>query len=238
MKVKTNAIIPFLLLASVVSLVLAQKNTETTTAGRFDMAIREDFFSGMAGDSAAFTRAMKLCEERLATRPRDPEAMVWHGAGLYFQASQAFMSGDRETGLRLSQEGIRQMDDAVQISPTIVTLIPRGAVLLSAAKRITDSRVREVTLKHGLADFERVLELDKTNFPDRCEHAKGELLGGLAEGWYRLGDQEKAGIYLKRIVAELPETRYAKAAKALLENKPAADQASVTCKGCHTSGAQ
>jgi len=119
-----------------------------------------------------------------------------------------------------------------------MTLIPRGAVFLAAGKRIRDPHLRETTLKQGIADFERVLELDRADFPGRCQHARGELLGGLAEGWYRLGDQEKAGLYLKRILSELPETRYAKAAGLLIENHPAADQASVTCKGCHVADAQ
>src|SRR5215831_10915747 len=116
MKPKTISIILSLLLASMMSVMLAQKNMGETTAGRFDMAVREDFFSGMAGDAAAFTRAMKQCEERLAARPRDPEALVWHGAGLYFQAGRAFMAGDIETGMRLRDEGVRQMDNAVQLS--------------------------------------------------------------------------------------------------------------------------
>jgi hypothetical protein len=211
-----------------------QQQNETRKP-RFDELVREDMFSGLAGDDAAFNRAMKLCETRLAANPNDPEAMVWHGAGTYFRAGLAFSSGDRETGLKLRKEGTQEMDSAVKLSPTIRTLIPRGALLLAAGRRIKDPTVRERTLKQGISDFERVLELDKQAFPGRCEHAKGELLGGLAEGWYRLGKEQEASVYLKRIMAELPGTAYSKAAESLVKNKSPADQASVTCLGCHVT---
>lgn len=128
---------------------------------------------------------------------------------------------------------IRQMDDAVTVSPTVLTLIPRGAVLLSAGRRIQNPVIRERILTKGVNDFERVLTLDKANFPQKCEHAKGELLGGIAEGWYQLGKQEQATVYLKQIMTELPGTAYAKAADAILKNKPPVEKASVTCLGCH-----
>lgn len=46
---------------------------------RFDMLVREDFFSGFAGDADALERAMKKCEEILAKDPKNAEALVWHG---------------------------------------------------------------------------------------------------------------------------------------------------------------
>jgi hypothetical protein len=236
MNLKTVLATSSLILFVTICVTLGQQSQrEHTAGGRFDNLVREDFFTGIGGDDAAFARAMKLCEERLKSNPRDAEAMAWHGAGLYFQAGQAFRRNDRTAGIRLRNQGRQEMDEAVQLSPSVVTLIPRGAVLLSASKRIVDSQIREATLKQGVDDFERVLELDKSNFPTRCQHAKGELLGGLAEGWYRLGNQQKASVYLARMVTELPHSPYSEAASRALNQKPGASEISTTCLSCHSS---
>ena len=62
-------------------------------------------------------------------------------------------------------------------------------------------------------------------------HGRGELLGALADGWLQLGDSVKATPYLDRMVSELPNTAYAKAA---LERRadPLA-KTPLTCLGCH-----
>src|SRR2546423_14276946 len=66
---------------------------------RFDEIVREDFFSGLRGDKGAFERAMKRTEERLKLQPSDPEALVWHGAALYYDSGRIFATGDWKKGL-------------------------------------------------------------------------------------------------------------------------------------------
>lgn len=56
--------------------------------------VRADMFAGFAGDAARFAKAMEACERTLARQPKHPEALVWHGSGLFFQAGQAFQRGD------------------------------------------------------------------------------------------------------------------------------------------------
>ena len=81
----------------------------------------------------------------------------------------------------------------------------------------------------AVAAFERLLAL-QTPYLDRLsEHARGELLGGLAEGWLKLGRPDKARGYLERIVEEIPGTRYQ--ARARLED--GAGSAPLTCLTCH-----
>ena len=60
---------------------------------------------------------------------------------------------------------------------------------------------------------------------------KGELLIGLAEGYARLGNQEKAKLYYGRIEKDLPGTPYAKAAQKYMETGAVQHG----CLGCHTS---
>src|SRR5690349_21599261 len=72
---------------------------------RLDMVVREDFFAGLRGDGGSFDHAMKKCEEVLATEPRNPPALVWHGAGLYFRSGPAFRRGDTVAGLEMSRRG-------------------------------------------------------------------------------------------------------------------------------------
>jgi hypothetical protein len=112
---------------------------------RFDYLVRADMFNGFDGDEAAFERAMALCEQRLAANPDDPEPLVWHGAGLMFRAGRAFMVGGRDPAAAFSRQGLAEMARAVALAPdTVAVLIPRGVVLLAAAKDVPDgSRARE-----------------------------------------------------------------------------------------------
>ena len=48
---------------------------------RFDYKVRNYFFAGFAGDAASLEKGMKICEDILASEPKNAEAMVWHGAG-------------------------------------------------------------------------------------------------------------------------------------------------------------
>ena len=200
---------------------------------RFDLLVREDMFAGFFdGDEEAFDRAMALCERRLAANPDDPEPLVWHGAGLMFRAGRAFAAGGREQGIAFNRQGLDEMNRAVALAPDkAAVLIPRGAVLLSAGKEMPDgARAREY-IRIAVEDFEKALQQQQPFFAKLSMHAKGELLGALVDGWSRLGETEKSRVYQRRLIAELPDSKYAVAAKARLEN--GADRSPMTCLGCH-----
>src|SRR5262245_54011838 len=71
---------------------------------RFDYLVREDMSRGFAGDTAAFERAMALCETRLAEDPNNAEALVvaWHWP---------FVSCWRSRPHRRSRQGRRAQPD-------------------------------------------------------------------------------------------------------------------------------
>ena len=207
---------------------------QAPAAERFDYVVRDDFFAGLRGDVARLDRAMKTCEEMLAKNPRHAEALVWHGAGLLAQARLAFERGDTAGARALSTRGVGEMETAVAMAPTEpAVLVPRGAVLSQAARAVTDRERSVAFLRTAVGDYEKAVAAQAPSFPQMSEHARGELLGGLADGWFRLGEEERARGYLTRMVAELPGSGYADAAKKWLEAKPLRAGPGLTCIGCH-----
>jgi len=201
---------------------------------RFDYEVREDMFRGFfAGDKTAFARAMALCEARLAENPDHAQALVWHGIGRLIQAGEAFRTGDRDKAMALNRQADTEMARAVALRPSdVAVLIPRGAALLGAALRIQEVERARPYVETAVGDFEKSMALQQRYLDRMPAHPKGELFAGLAEGWSRLGDAQKARFYLTRMVAELPDTPYSAAAKARLDDPSATSQ--ITCLGCHT----
>ena len=222
------------LAAAGLALTLASSLAQEPPA-RFDLQVRADMFAGfLDGDEEAFERAIALCERRLAANPDDPEPLVWHGAGLMFRAGRAFAAGGREQGIAFDRQGFDEMNRAVALAPdSVAVLILRGAMLLATAKSMpAGARAREY-IRIAMGDFEKALQHQQPFFAKLSTHGRGEMLGALADGWARLDDGEKSRAYLGRLVAELPDSKYAVAARARLDNP--ADRRPLTCLGCHRS---
>lgn len=202
---------------------------------RFDFLVRADFFAGYAGDQAALDRGMKVCEDTLAKNPNHAEALVWHGGGLVFNAGQAFQKADIRKGIELWDRGLKEMDRAVELEPASVgVLIPRGASLLTASRFVQDKAAGRALLEKGVGDYEKVLELQKPYFARLSGHARGELLFGLAEGWARLGNTEKARGYFQRIAGECKDSGRHPQAAAWLEKGTLSGTDPMSCTGCHS----
>lgn len=220
-----------LLLTMAVALAQTQPPPETST---WDYnVVRADMFAGFAGDSDRFAKAMAACERMLARHPKHPEALVWHGSGLFFQAGQAFQKGDMARGGPLWEQGMAKMDEAVALAPDALSVvIPRGAVLLQAARFVPPAMARPI-LETALRDYEHVLELQKTYFHTLGDHPKGELLFGLADGHARLGDNVKARMYFERLIADAPGSGQAPRGRAWLETGVLPEAKGLGCFGCH-----
>ena len=202
---------------------------------RFDLKVRTDFFAGFAGNEQALDRAMKICEEELAKNPNHPEALVWHGSGLFFQSGKFFQAGDPARGGEFWQRGLAEMDNAVKIAPdSLGVRIPRGAVLLTASRTLPNAAMARPLIETGLGDFERSLEIQKPYFDTLGAHPRGELLIGLADGYARLGKDEQAKAYFERIRAALPGTPYAASADKWLATKSLTPREG-GCLGCHVA---
>jgi hypothetical protein len=205
------------------------------TPQRFDLKVRQDFFTGFTGDTEALARGMKACEAALAENPKNAEAMVWHGSGLLFQASQAFQTGDQQTGIAVWTRGLKEMQTAVDLEPDSVGVrIPRGAVLLAMSHYLPTPEMAKPLIADGVADYQRTFELQKATFETLGSHPRGELLLGLADGYSRLGDQANAQKLFELIRTDLPNTVYAKRAGTWMETK-SLSTADTQCVGCHVS---
>jgi hypothetical protein len=199
--------------------------------GRFDMAVRADFFAGFSGDMVRFDRAMALCEGVLATEPDHAEALVWHGSGILFRAGQAFQAGDFQKGGELWGRGMAEMSRAVSLQPENVGVrIPRAATLTEASRQMPSAQAGPV-LKLAVDDYEKVLALQAPYLDKLSDHARGELLFGLADGWARLGNQEKARDYFMRLTSSASSSGRVAYAKAWLDGAPPSSPG--RCVGCH-----
>jgi len=201
---------------------------------RFDYLVRADFFAGIAGDEARLTRVIEYCEQTIEKNPNHAEAHVWHGAGLIVRAGRAFQRGDAASGGPLFERGVREMDDAMALMPDNPgVLIPRGAVLFEATRTMPAAIARPL-LESAVRNYEHALDVQAPVFAALGDHARGELLFGLAEGWSRLGDAEKARRYFERLVADAPSSGQAPKARAWIETGAIPKSAGATqCVGCH-----
>jgi hypothetical protein len=232
----TISLLAFGIIAALLLVVATPPRAQTQDAAprlpRFDEIVRADFFAGFSGDGARLARGMKRCEEALAADPDHPDALVWHGAGLLFMAGEAAARQDFQTAGELSKRGREQMDRADRLAPdSLSVMLVRAATLNTAAGRVRD-RAQSLTMQGAaVAAFERALAIQTPYIESLSEHARGELLAGLAEGWSRLGEADKARDYLQRIVQDMPDTRYAARARAWLEDGP--QSGTLTCLTCH-----
>jgi tetratricopeptide (TPR) repeat protein len=202
---------------------------------RFDLKVRNYFFAGFAGNAAALEKGMKMCETALAENPKLAEAMVWHGAGVFFQAGQAFQKGDMQNGQEMWTRGLKEMDEAVVLAPdNLGVRIPRGAVLLTASHYVPNPEMAKPLIEKGLTDFETTYHAQSAQFDSMGTHPRGELLIGLADSYSRLGNQEKALEFFEKIQKDLKGTPYEKSAKLWLETK-SLPPAQAGCLGCHTA---
>lgn len=201
---------------------------------RFDLKVREDFFAGFGGDPDRLAKGMKACEEAIATNPKNAEALVWHGSGEFYLSGQAFQSGDQQKGIELWTRGITEMKTGVELAPDNPgTRIPRGAALLTGT-RFAPPAMTKPLMKDALEDYEHVYEIQKPYFATLGAHPRGELLFGLAEGYSRLGNNEKAQFYFEQIKQQLPNSAYAKRADLWLTTK-SLPMNQTGCIGCHVS---
>jgi len=206
--------------------------TTSQAQERFDYEVREDMFRAFGGNEAALKSALATIDAKLKEQPDHAEALVWRGAARNWMAGRAFEAGDAAGARALSVAGMADMDRALALEPNnIGVLVPRAAVLLAAARNQRDAaRMRELA-GQSAGNFESALALRRSAFANLGQHNRGEYLSGLAESWALAGNKEVAEGYLRRIIADLPNSVYAERAAAKLTNWD--DRRPLNCLSCH-----
>jgi len=200
---------------------------------RFDMKVRNYFFAGLAGDAASLQKGMTICEQILASDPKQPEALVWHGMGLVSESRTAFQKGDQQNGADMWQRGLDEMDQAEAVAPNDLGVrIVRGAVLLIASQYVPGEAAHPL-IEKGLSDYEKAYSIQGPDLSHLGTHKSGELMIGIADAYSRLGQPDKAQPWFERIQKELPGTPYANSAAIWLETKTLAPK-QAGCLSCHT----
>ena len=218
-------------LAALLLCLLMAAPTVASEPERFNETAWELLHAGFSGDEEALDRGMALAEQTLAADPDHTGALVWQATVWSYQSGAAFAQGDWDTGQSLFDQSLAQFDRAVAIAPdSLETRTPRASVLLSVARHTNDADTRNRYLETAAQDYAKVLELRPPGFESLTVHSRGDLLGGLAEVLWRLEKRDEAKVYLHRMIAELPESKYAILAQRQLEdpNTPA----ELTCFGC------
>jgi tetratricopeptide (TPR) repeat protein len=199
---------------------------------RFDYQVRDDMFRAFAGNAAAFRSAMTVIEETLRRQPDHAEALVWRGAARYWQAGRAFAAGDRPDAQVLAAAAMADLDRAAALQPRALgVLIPRAAVVLAVARNQRDPDQARDLATRAAADFETAFAIRQPVFDQLGFHNRAEYLSGLAESWALAGDQAKAEAYLRRVLGEFPNSRYAERAAARLADW--GDRTPLNCQSCH-----
>jgi hypothetical protein len=125
------------------------------------------------------------------------------------------------------------MHRAVALEPdNIGVRVPRGAVLLQASRGLPDEGRRPI-LELAVGDYEHVLALQTPHFATLSEHARGQLLFGLADGSARLGRLDKAREYFNRLVTDAPDSALTPRARQWLTEGTLPAETGLGCVGCH-----
>ncbi|MGI9519313.1 MAG: hypothetical protein ACR2NP_19840 [Pirellulaceae bacterium] len=212
--------------------------SSSTDQERFDLLVRDDFFAGMAGDRERYQKAMNVCEERLATNPQHAGAMSFHGWGLLIAAQWKTEEEKHEEADQLRQKGMQEINMAATLEPDSVgPLLVRGSILMGLTTNPEmPPAERDSLLALSTYDFETVyrLQLEQGYFQFLSEHARGELLFGLADAWHRRGNMEKAKGYYQMVVDQIPHSDYGNDSRMMLSGKldPALLKTR-NCTGCH-----
>lgn len=202
--------------------------------------VREDTFGGFIGnDLKRFELGMEKAREYLAEDPNDVNAKNWLAAGKIYLAARAFAENADAKGDALFTEGLTTMEKMVAQVPndiglratmagSLAYLAPR---LPERHQRVAFEKARE---QYGFLFTAQEKQLAMAGFP---LHLKGEVLAGVAETEFRVGDRERANTYLNRIVNDMPGTPYAqKAATWLKSPETVTTNSRLICQTCHEAG--
>lgn len=200
--------------------------------------VREDLFAGfMADDMARFERGEQKVLEYLAETPGRPDASAWLVGAKLYRASRAFKEGKTSQADALVREATQLMDTAVAKAPNDPGVqATTGGSIVVMANELPEKHYAPL-MERARIHFARLYAMQSRAVPQLPLHIKGELLAGVAETEFRVGDRERARAVLNQIVTDMPGTPYAKsAAMWLAAPAKVTKDTKLVCQSCHEPG--
>jgi tetratricopeptide (TPR) repeat protein len=232
-----------------VSVAVAQQSPGGAAAGQavsgqrpagvpFYTWVREDTFGGfIEDDMARFERGVQKTQQYLDENATNADAANWMAASRVYRAVQAFERGDAAAGDRIMQDALTAMDAAVAQAPNSLGIrATAGGTLAYFASRLPE-RHYKAALQKAREHYAALYAAQAPALAQFPLHIKGELLAGVAETEFRVGDRDKALTFLNKIVTEMPDTAYGQKAAAWLKSPERVDRdARLVCQSCHEPG--
>jgi tetratricopeptide (TPR) repeat protein len=184
-----------------------------------------------------FERGVQKTQEYLNEDPTHPDAVNWMGAVNIYRAVRAFASGDDKTGDRLFLQAIQQIDQAAAAQPQNVGIrATAGGTLMLFAGRLPE-RHYQTAVSKAREQYVALYKMQEAQIDFLPPHFKGEALAGMAEVEFRLGTRDAANGYLDKLIASMPNTRYAQLAESW-RNAPerVTKKDRLVCQSCHEPG--
>ena len=200
--------------------------------------VREDMFGGFVDDDLPrFERGEKKVQEYLTDTPGRPEALAWMAGGKLYRAGRAFREGKSAEGDALVREALDMMDTAGGTAPNNLGVhATLGGSVVALANKLPEAHYT-VLMQRARAHFAKLYSVQSPAIPQLPLHIKGELLAGVAETEFRVGDRARANEVLHQIVKELPGTAYAKTAEMwLAAPEKVTRDSKLVCQSCHEPG--
>lgn len=200
--------------------------------------VREDLFAGFVDDDfARYELGEKKVLEYLAETPGRPEAMAWMVGGKLYRASRAFRDGKPAEGDALVREATEWMETAAANAPDNVGVhATLGGSVVQLANKLPEKYYAPL-MQRARVHFAKLYSVQGRALPQLPLHIKGELLAGVAETEFRVGDRARANEALNEIIKEMPDTAYAKSAAAWLEApEKVTRDTKLVCQSCHEPG--
>jgi tetratricopeptide (TPR) repeat protein len=200
--------------------------------------VREDIFAGfLQGDLTRLARAEKNIEAMLASRP-DARAplLAWQGATALTRAAIAHDAKRSDEFQRQHRRAIDLFEEAMRLGPNDVGVFAiTGGTQASVADRLPAAE-RAAGWQLAYTAYQRLWQMQGDAIDKLPLHHKGELLAGLAQSAQRTGRTGEVGQQLDRILAQAPDSIYARRAQEWKSNPASMAQAKLTCQTCHAPG--
>ena len=200
--------------------------------------VREDIFAGFVDDDfARYQRGEQKVLEYLAETPDRADALAWMSGGKLYRAGRAFRDGKAAEGDVLVREATDMMDKATAVSPDNFGMHATiGGSIVQLANKLPERHYTPL-MHRARTHFAKLYSVQAKAVPQLPLHIKGELLAGVAETEFRVGDRARATDLLHQIVKELPDTGYARNAALWLESpEKITRDTKLVCQSCHEPG--